>query len=176
MQQLMQRAPRVLISNLTSNVSFKMQFNPTQLREQLAANYANQQVPGLSQEVMQFVNTRNRTFEFDLYFDVTRVRGESVGYNPLFRTRAELRSLLYPRRAPGLTRAGPPRAMWDFPGFGRWIGFLTSLGITYLRFNKKGEPCSMTANCTFEEQRDFSVFSEDVWSAGANAKGGSPFV
>ncbi len=161
----MQRAPRMQIINTVTGSVFRPQFNPTEIREAISVNFARQQVPGLSHEVMQFVNTGNRTFSVELFFQsgsttITKALPPSQPFHHFVRSR--LRELVYPRAAGGIAEGGPPRALLVFPGFITFTGYLTSLEFNFQRFNSQNQPVAFTASTTWEEVRDIIRLSGEV--------------
>ena len=163
----MQRAPRMTIINTETGETFRPQFNPTEIEEQIAVNFARQQVPGLSHEVMQFVNTGNRAFNFELFFQLGSTTISSAGavnaqggFHHYVRSR--LREFAYPRAASGLVNAGPPRALLVFPGFITVQAYLLDLSFKFQRFNVQNQPVAFTASTQWEEVRDTMRLSDEI--------------
>jgi len=150
------------IVNTVTGTSFRVQFNPTQIKEAISVNFARQQVPGLSHEVMQFVSTSNRTFAFDLFFNVASDTITSAAPNFHHVVRSRLREFAYPRASGGIADGGPPRAMLVFPGFITITAYLTTLTFDHNRFNVRGSPASIMASTEWEEVREVIRLSGEV--------------
>lgn len=157
------RAPRMRIVNVRTGRSVKMQFNPNEFTEAIGVTYARQTVPGLSHQVIQFVNTDNRIITVELFFENANYPSKTRGVNPMLIIRRFLRSLVYPRFAGGgLSMAGAPRVLFLWPGFVSITAVITKLDFAYTHFSLKGEPGVMTASVELEEIRDNLLLSEDV--------------
>ena len=156
------RAPRMTITNTRTGLTRKMQFNPTELQESIGAEFARQTVPGLSHQVLQFTNTRNREVKFELFFDDSNYPAAERGKNPILPMRRWLRSLLHPRRGGGRVTGGSPRVLFTWPGFISFTCFVIDLQFTYAQFNLAGEPSQMRVDVTVEEVRDELRLMEDV--------------
>lgn len=158
----MQRAPRAKLVNTRNGKSQTFQFNPTEWEEALGCEFSRQVVPGLSHTVMQFINTRNREVSVELYYDNANYKAGTLGTNPILYVRRWLRSLVYPRKAGGRVTGGAPRVLFVWPGFLSFTAFVVDLTLTYVQFNKKGEPSAMRIELMLEEVRDEMLFSEDA--------------
>src|SRR5688500_3311971 len=86
--------PRVTITNLQNGAEVVAQFNPEELDEQVAPNWARLQVQGLSHEVRHFRNTSPYAQRFTLYFRAASPEELVV----MHRARRQLLSWAYPRR------------------------------------------------------------------------------
>jgi hypothetical protein len=154
---------RAKLSNLRTGVTRNFQFNPTQWEEAIGAEFARQTVPGLSHQVMQFINTRNREVTLDLFFsNANYPSGSKGGVNPILSTRRWLRSLVHPRRGGGRVTGGAPRVLFTWPAFITFTAFIVDLKFTYRRFNWKGEPTQMVVAVSLEEVRDDLRLMEEV--------------
>lgn len=153
-------APKVTITNLSSGDTLVAQFNPTELQEQVQANYVNQQVPGLSHEVLQFGNTGNYGFPLSLFFRA----GAPKELIAMHRARRFLLSLAYPKGvAQDIAGGGAPRVLVVWPRMISMTCIVRSVQITHSLFNVQGRSRVYTANVKFEEIRDFRISSEEVF-------------
>ncbi len=167
--------------------SIEAQFNPTDFTESLVVNYSRQKVPGLSHEVLQYVNTSNLSFNLELFFDARKavrssVEGTVTGgaapgapktgpsedeVNRILEARRFLHSVAYPRRVPQLVvGGGPPRLLFLWPGIIALTTVLTSLSIALEQFAPSGHPIQFRATVTLEEIRDFRLLTDDVFELG----------
>lgn len=156
------RPPRATLANVRTGESRKFQFNPDGWEESIGAEYARLTVPGLSHQVMQFVNTRNRELRLELLYDSGNYQASSRGRNPILATRRWLRSLVHPRSGGGRITGGAPRVLFTWPSFVALTAFVTDARFTYLQINQRGEPSSMRVELTLEEVRDEIRLMEDV--------------
>lgn len=163
-----QRAPLVTLVNVRSGETLEMQFNPQGLEEKIGANYARQTVPGLSHQVMQFVNTKNITYRTELFFESAN-SGPS-GQARILDARRYLMSVCHPRQAGGAIRtAGAPRLMLVWPGFFSVTCVLIDVTFRYNRMNVANVPCAFIAQTNLENIRDVMVTSEEFRLRGTDA-------
>jgi len=164
-----QRPARMSIANVSSGESIEAQFNPTELDEALEVNWARQTVPGLSHQPLQFVNTGNLKFTFELQFEAQRATAD-VDRN--LQARRFLQSLCYPRRgAANVIGGGPPRVLFVWPTFVSLTCVIASLSFKYSRFNLAGTPIQFSAKLALEEIRDVRLLSEEVLANGTQRSG-----
>lgn len=163
---------RMSIANVATGESVDAQFNPTDFEEALEVNWAQQTVPGLSHQPLQFVNTGNAKFTLELNFEV---QDPTTDLERIHLARRFLQSLCYPRRgAEDVVGGGPPRALFVWPGVISLTCVLTALSFKYGRFNLDGVPVQFTAKVTLEEIRDVRLLSEDVLADGTQRSGAAP--
>jgi hypothetical protein len=167
----MGRSPRMTLVNVATQEYVTVQFNPAEFEETIGAAYARQVVPGLSHKVLQFINTENETFTFDLFHQATNGGPEDLA--AILLSRRFLLSVCHPRRADGLIGAGAPRVMFIWPKLITLTCVVTSVKLKYTRFNGEGAPVSFIATTTLEEIRDTHVTAEDILELGTQrgAKG-----
>jgi hypothetical protein len=159
-----QAPARMSIANLSTGNSVDAQFNPTELEEALEVNWARQTVPGLSHQPLQFVNTNNTKFTFELNFEA---QDPTTGLDQILHARRFLQSLCYPRRgAADVASGGPPRALFVWPTIASLTCVITALAFKYRRFNVAGTPVQFTVKVSLEEIRDVRLVSEDVLASG----------
>lgn len=160
---LLERKARMCITNLSTGLTFEAQFNPTEFSENIEVNYSRHTVPGLSHQVMQYVNTNNETFEMELFF-VADTREQAIRN---LANRRLLSSYCYPKRQQdALIGGGPPRLLFVYPTFISLTCVMVSVSFTYQRFSPSGIPIQFTAGITLEEMRNVRLLSEDVTNQG----------
>ena len=163
-----QGAPIVTLVNVRTNEVLEMQFNPTGLEEKIGAAYARQTVPGLSHQVLQFVNTNNTTYRTELFFE--SANSGPGGQARILDARLFLHSVVHPRRAGGAIRtAGAPRLMLVWPGFFSVTCVLMDATFQYNRLNRNNVPCTFVAQVSLEEIRDVMITSEEIRLRGPSA-------
>lgn len=138
------------------------QFNPTELEEQIEVNYARQTVPGLSHQVLQYINTNNVRFTFELYF---HAGNGSLAAN--LEARRRLESFCYPN-ADGhdVAEGGPPKVLFVWPNVVSILAVISSLEFKYTQFNNKGTPIAWTCRVALEEYREVRLLSDEVAELG----------
>lgn len=141
------------------NVELVAQFNPTNLTEEIAANWARITVPGLSHEQLQFVNCSNYKLKMDLHFRATSF--EEALY--IHRARLLLLAWNYPRTAAADVKGGrAPRLLVTWPGMLSFIAILTNVSINHTRFNRMGQSVAFTATIQLEEISDVHLTFDSV--------------
>ena len=151
--------PKLVFVNLVSNDELEAQFNPTQLSEQIEANWAHQTVPGQSHEPLQFVNTANFKLDIELFFRAIN----TTEYEEIHRARRQILSWVYPRDVDGdISGGGAPRILVYWPGMLSLTCVLTSVGITHQRFNKNGRSVQFNCRLQLEEIRDTRLHFDEV--------------
>ena len=132
-----------------------------QLSEQVGAEYARAQIPGLSHTVRQFSNTADLVIEFDLEFRAWTPEE----LNTARRARRFLHAACYPRSATSDAHPSrPPRMMLVWPGTLLVTGIITGVKIKHTRFNRQSTSVGFIASITFEEFRTTRITSEDVFN------------
>jgi hypothetical protein len=160
---------RMSIANVATGDSVEAQFNPTELEEALEVTWARLTVPGLSHQPLQYTNTGNVKFTFELNFEA---QDPTADLDQLLATRRFLQSLCYPRRgAANVASGGPPRALFVWPTLVSLTCVVTSLNFKYRRFNLAGTPVQFTVKVGLEEIRDVRLVSEDVLASGTQRSG-----
>lgn len=165
------RAPqRMSLTNVSTTDSIEAEFNPEELEEAIAVNYARLAVLGLSHEPLQYQRTGNHGFDFDLAlraYDESGNRVADIQYHRRF-----LLSLCYPRRGAGNVVGGaPPRVLFVWPNLASLTAVITSLKMKHTLFGRDGTPYHSAIKVGIEEIRDFRLFSEDVLKMGTQRSG-----
>ena len=163
---LMEERALMCITDISAGPpSLFVQFNPTEFSESLSVNYSKHIVPGLSHEVMQYVNTANDAFELELFF--TADTQDQIARNLI--ARRQIQSYHYPRRSGGgIVNAGPPRLLFVWPQFISLTCVITSANFTYQQFTPGGQPIRFTAAITLEEIREIRLLADDILAFGSN--------
>jgi len=151
--------PRLLFVNLVSTDELEVQFNPTQLMEQIEANWARQTIPGQSHEPLQFVNTANFKLDLELFFRaISKSELETI-----HRARRQIFSWAYPRDVAGdVAGGGAPRILVYWPGMLSLTCVMTNAAFTHQRFNKKGRSVQFICRLQLEEIRDTRLHFDEV--------------
>jgi hypothetical protein len=158
------KAPKMILANMTTGESHEAQFNPEQFNESIGVNYAKLQVPGLSHSRKHFINTEDVKFDFELWYHA--VGGTAADLATILEHRKFLYALTHPWRADGINRGGPPRVLFIWPTFISLTCVITGLTFNYTQFSKAGAPIAWKAKVTLEEIRDTFVSMEDILSLG----------
>jgi len=167
---------RMSLMNLNTAVSVEAQFNPTELDEDLEVHWNRLAVLGLSHMPLQYQQTGNQTFSFELAFRAFDDRGNRLG--DIHYARRFLLSLCYSSRNSPATIVGgsPPRVLFVWPsslaqGFVSLTCVISKLHGKHTLFNRKGDPVHFGFKVDVEEVRDFRIYSEDVLSMGTARSG-----
>jgi hypothetical protein len=156
----MPEVPKMTVTNLNTGLTMRAQYNPEQLEETVSANWARQGVPGLSHNVLQFSNTANETFAFELFF---RANTEAE-MQEIHRWRRFLKSLVVPRGGANTIAGGaPPRVLLVWPRMLSLTCILPTAKFTHEHFNKMMQSRIFRVAVQFEEIRDVRMTSEDVF-------------
>jgi hypothetical protein len=151
--------PKLLFVNLVSTDELEVQFNPTQLQEQIEANWSHQTVPGQSHEPLQFVNTANFKLDIELFFRATK----KAELEAMHRARRQILSWAYPRDIAGdVVGGGAPRILVYWPGMLSLTCVVTNVGITHNRFNRNARSVEYTCRLQLEEIRDTRLHFDEV--------------
>ena len=167
------RLSKVVLSNLSDPSQVVVaQYNPTEFTETIIANYARLAPRGLSHEVLQFSNTGNLGFSFELHFnandsDTGGAANTSARVLENLDNRKILHAFMYPRRAArDLSGVGPPRILFVWPSMVSLTTVIASLNIRHSMFAKTGHSLKYTAAIVLEEIRDYRILSDEVAALG----------
>lgn len=142
---------------------FVAMFNPEELSEELAANYARQAPPGLPHKIMQYTGTENLTLTMTLFFNADSVSR----INEIAEGRRFLHSVFYPRNAASTQQGtAPPSVLFLWPGVYSLICKVVSLQARLERFNAAGELLQYSADVGLEENREEILSADNVFSQG----------
>ncbi len=156
---------KMSITNIDTGDGFVAQFNPTELREKLAANYNALQIMGLSHKPLQYQGTDNHTFDFEMAF-----RSFAKGSNAVVevaRIRRQILSYFYSKRGAATVIGGAPsRCLFVWPELVSLQARFRSMEATHTMFLKTLGPKHSTYKLTLEAVTDVRIYAEDVLSAG----------
>lgn len=151
--------PKLTLTNITSGSTLEVMFNPSELEEQLTANWSELTVPGLSHQVLQYSHTTNEQFTLELFWRAT-TRAE---FETIAMARRWLKSVLYPRQgAEDVAGGAPPRVLVVWPGMLSMQCVVRSLRFRHQMFNKYARSRVYTATAQCSEIRDVRLTMEDV--------------
>ncbi len=167
----MGRAPRRMsLVNLNGDPStleneMEAQFNPTELDEKIAVNYNRLAIMGMSHKGLQYQQTDNMTWDFELAFRAFDNVGNRLPY--LRFARNFLMSVCVPRRGSAdVTGGAPPRLLFIWPNMITLTAVITSLAFKHTFMGQDGTFYHSAAKITLEEMRDVRMFSEDILETG----------
>lgn len=151
--------PRMSITNLRSGAEVIAQFNPAELQESVAPQWARLAPQGLSHEVHHFTHTGPYEIQMELFFRAY----SQAELDDIHRARRHLLSWAAPRRIGSeLVGGGPPQLLIVWPGMLAVTCYLTELRITHNRFNSNARSVGYTAVVVFEEVRSSLLTTELV--------------
>lgn len=143
------------------SIFIEPEYNPTELREKLAANWAKVTIPGMSHRRRQYIDTDNNSFSFTLHYDSTDRTPDE--HNLFLVQRSFLLAHCYARRgATTITDGAPPRVIFVWPGLARMVSIIEDLDFVYLKFNRLLEPTLWEVTIQLSEIRDRRLFFDDV--------------
>lgn len=158
------RMPRIGIGNLLTGEQRELPFTPTQLTEQLTADYSERQVLGLSHRPLQYSSTSNYTLqnlEFFFRSTTTQELRENAEH------RRFLMSLCYPSGgSESVVGGGAPRILFLWPKLIAISCVMRNLSLTHTQFNIEGDPVVTRATFTLTEIRDTRISSDDIRQQG----------
>lgn len=144
--------------DLTTQEFYKFDWNPTEIDQAVKANYARQQIPGLSHQRSQYLNTENQVIDFTLVVDGLAHGGPVI----VEQTKQFLLSTMYPRSSRRTEGAGAPKMLLLIPGSFRKKGFIESVDISHKYFYADMKVRRFEAAIKFVEEPDKRVTSEDI--------------
>lgn len=150
---------RMTISNLETNETYTVQFNPEAFEEEVQANWNQLTVPGLSHQPLQFGHTTNETFTFSLFWRATT----PDELEKMRQDRRYLKSLCYPRaNAENVVGGAPPRVLLVWPRMLSLTCVVRQVNFTHEHFNRYGQARVTRGTLKLEEIRDVRISSEEV--------------
>ena len=136
-------------------------FNPNELTETFGAEWTRIKVQGLSHQVKQFGNSKDRTFKVSFAFVVM-----SFGRPALLQlkdARQKLLSWSRPRNVQStISAGGAPRVLFLWPNFLTVQVVVDSVTWKYTRFNSAMEPVEAAVELGLEEIRDGLITADDL--------------
>lgn len=159
------RPARMSIGNLEDGTSLEVQYNPTELAEELEVLYQRMAVLGLSHQPLQYTGTGNLKITFELAFDA--LAQTSTPRYEIMEARKYLSSLDYARRGATSVRGGsPPRLLFVWPNLYSLQCRKMSTRFRFTRFALDGSPTAFSCGVVLEEIREMRLHSEDVLAYG----------
>jgi Contractile injection system tube protein len=153
------------IANLLTGSSLEAQYNPTEFEEEISVNWNKLPVLGHSHEPLQYKNTGNHTFSFDLAWSALNDRGITVDDLDLAR-RFMLSSCYSSRKAAVVQAAEPTDLLFLWPTMIAIVAKMPTLKIKHTDFNAAGKTVRMVMNIKLEEARRVRLYAEDVLERG----------
>jgi hypothetical protein len=149
---------RMTLTNIETNETVEVQFNPEEFRSQVTVNFARKVVQGHSSHKLQYGSTGNRTFELNLFWIGHTI--EEVGQ--INDARLFVESLCYVPRGERSTSASTPRVLLLWPNFLAMQVKVVRHGDAFFRFARSGQPTGFRIRVGFEEDLDRRLTMEDV--------------
>lgn len=177
-EAVQERPERMTLANIETGDLITAQFNPDEVKEELAVNYEKLEILGQSFKPLQYKSTENFQLTYELGFDGVSNRdisatnlepsaGDTVGPAAIMGARSFLYHLCYPRKgAQDVIGGGPPRAYMYWPNLYAFSCRITKVTITHRRWARSMTPVLFTAQVTIEQISDARIYSEDVLVKG----------
>lgn len=154
--------PKMTIGNMLTGQVLTAQYNPEEIEETIEANFQRLTIPGLSHQVLQFVNTGNLGVSFDLTFDSRMPAAPDIDF-----ARSFLMALTYPtRQATSVATGGPARALFFWPGLYSLKCNVVKYKGAHKHFGSDASSQRRVLSVTLEEARDTRLYAEDVQRLG----------
>lgn len=162
---------RMSVMNVATGDVLDVQYNPTELDEELAINWNKLAVLGLSHMPQQYQQTDNHGFEFELAFRAWDASGNRL--DDIQQMRRQILSWGYSMRNNVATVVGgaPPRLLFVWPTLVSMTCVMKKVHFKHTFFNRGATPVHSSARITLEEIRDFRLYSEDVLALGTQRSG-----
>lgn len=161
---------RMTVTNLVTDETAEVQFNPTEFEHLLEAEWIRLTIPGLSHQPLHYSHTSNATFPMELFYRVVN-RADRDKVADLLKF---FESLMYPVASDTVASASPPRVLFVWPQFASLTCVVKTLGTRFVRFAEKGRPVVIRQRVGLEEIRDVRLLSSTVRLLGlqrSNVKG-----
>lgn len=163
------RPDRVLIGNLETGESLNALYNPDKVSATIDVNFTRLSVPGLSHQILQFINTNNIKVTMDLGFDGLSSDFETTDGDDM---RNFLHSLLYQSKdAQTVATGSTPRVLLFWPKVYELVCKVTTMQEDHSFFDTTMASAVFVVKLTLEEARDTRLFSEDVRRTGTIRSG-----
>lgn len=154
---------RLTFIDVATGDSLTVQYNPTEVTENLASQYNRAGILGLSHQPLQYAQTENMKVGFELAFDSLA----QPGRYDIMAARRFLMRFHYARRGGTDIRAGAPgRVIVVWPNLYTLTCKLMTTVNKFSRFQQDGTPTFFTAGVAFEEVRDKYLYADDVAIVG----------
>ena len=165
--------------NLDTNETYGFLFNPTEVQQApIKAVYDEKNIAFRSHPKYQYKYTSAKTYLFQLYLSSTSSNAQNVTtILPLSRNlnndTSYLESLVYPLNATGIANRRPPRVRFVWPNLINQKVLVTSVGVTYRKFNFRLQQQITLVDLELVEIVDRSRTSNEVRQRGANNRPGA---
>ena len=146
-----------LIHKATGN-SLNLNWNPNQFQRTFKVNWSRQQIPGLSHQRSQYINTENQKVEFDIVVDGLDVGGASE----VEKHRRFLESLCFPRQSKRIEGAGPSPVIIGQPNYLHITVLIDEIQFTDELFYSNGACRRFTAKIKVAEELSRRRTSREV--------------
>lgn len=154
---------RMTLTDLQSDDTAVVMFNPKELKRKIGVNYASKAVLGNSHLEHEYLQTANQNLSFDLFFNVETEADLDLAEDSM----KFLESLCYaPEDPESIAGASPPRVLIVWPRTLSLTCRLLDLEFTHQRFNIHGNTIQWTAKTTWEEARLRRLTKQDVRDQG----------
>lgn len=165
------RPERVVLTDIATNEYITAQFNPDEVAEKLAVNWARMKMLGQGQQELQYENTENLQIDFELGFDALSLneggRFDLSGASGIESARRWLHSLCYARReAASIDDGGAAQVLLVWPNLYALVTVIRSLEFSHKRFAWTMESTLFSAKVALEENCTFRLTREDVLAYG----------
>lgn len=148
------------IANLVTGDILHMQYNPTEIEEQLAVVYARPTITGQSHQPLQYTNTGNLEVNIDLAFDAL---AQTDSQYAVMGARNWLMSLCYSEsRGSTVNDGAPPRVLFMWPNLYSLTSVVTKYKGKFTRFAADGRPSALAVTLSIEEIRDVRLLGREV--------------
>lgn len=153
---------RMTVTNLATQETVTVQFNPTEFEHVLEVNWQRFTVPGLSHQPKHYINTNNPTFPIELFYRaVTQQQLTEIHDRIKF-----FESLCYPVASDTVASGGPPRVLFRWPQMIAIVATVNSLGQRFMIFTPRGKARVLRVRIEFEEIRSVRLLSDEVRQFG----------
>jgi hypothetical protein len=166
------RMPRMYIQTLLPLAgrvrTLEAQFMPIGLTEKLSTKYVGWEIPGLSHDVLQWINTKPYELTFDLRFFTDNSPDDRIfSLDKISEARRLLLALCLPRKRQQTVKdIAPYRVMVVLPKIISTVCVLEDVSIRHERYNVEGDLVDYTATVKFREILDMRVSAEDTYQHG----------
>lgn len=159
---------KMSLADISNGDFIEAQYNPVKLKRKIQVVWNKLKVLGHSHEPLQYSNTSNVSFAFDLAFSCWDDRASPVQMAKIIdNAQRFLQSLCYSKRGgQDIVSGAPPRVLFVWPKLVSLTARIEEIEIEDTDFNVEGASIRFTASIKLEEIRDARLFSEDVRATG----------
>lgn len=137
----------------------QMEFlNPSGFKESFGANYAEQNIRGLSHRLLQYDSTENYKLDLELFCEADSDTDKQINSIRRFFAAAT-----HPRKGAGtIPKVAPPRLLFMWPKMLTLTCVVRGVSFDHRIFFRNGQTRIMTVNLSLTEIRDVIVYAEDI--------------